>query len=116
MSRHRGRRKHVPQRTCVACRAVTGKREMVRIVRTPEGAIVIDETGKRNGRGAYLCPQLSCWETALDRKSLDRALNTEITAEAKAQLMEYTIGLPQPLPAETPSHQEEAAKGVGQDE
>jgi predicted RNA-binding protein YlxR (DUF448 family) len=88
---------------------------LVRIVRTPEGAVVVDETGKLNGRGAYLCPQLSCWETAVDRKALDHALNTRITAEAHARLMEYAAGLPQPLTAEAEHHQE-AAKGVGQDE
>lgn len=73
----RGRRKHVPQRTCVICRTVHGKRELVRLVRTPEGQLVIDKTGKQNGRGAYLCRQRSCWEAALTGQQLGKALKME---------------------------------------
>ena len=116
MSRRPRRRKHVPQRTCVACRTGRAKRELVRVVRTPEGAVVVDETGKRNGRGAYLCPRMSCWEIAIEHKHLERALNVEVTTEAQAQLMEYAAGLPQPLTAEDRQHDEEAVKGVGQHE
>jgi predicted RNA-binding protein YlxR (DUF448 family) len=85
---------------------------LVRIVRTPEGAIVIDETGKRNGRGAYLCSQMSCWERALERRHLERALKVKLTTEAQAQLAEYAAGLPQPLSTE-PMSVEDAAEGVG---
>ena len=116
MSRRPRRRKHVPHRTCVACRTGRAKRELVRVVRTPEGAIVIDETGKRNGRGAYLCRQTSCWKTAISHRHLERALNTEVPAEAQAQLMEYAAGLPQPLTAEDTPLYDTAAKGVDQDE
>ena len=91
------RRKHVPQRTCVACRTVRGKRELVRTVRTPEGAIVVDETGKRSGRGAYLCRQRSCWETALAQRRLEQALKVALTAENETLLREYATGLPQSL-------------------
>lgn len=73
-----GRKKHVPQRTCVVCRAVQSKRALVRLVRTPEGQVVIDKTGKLNGRGAYLCNQRSCWEAALTGKQLGKALKVEI--------------------------------------
>ncbi|MFS8640208.1 MAG: YlxR family protein, partial [Symbiobacteriaceae bacterium] len=52
--------KHVPQRTCIGCRAVRPKRELLRIVRTPEGEILFDPSGRRAGRGAYLCPSASC--------------------------------------------------------
>ena len=58
-------RKHVPQRTCVGCGLVQGKREMVRVVRTPEGQVQVDPTGKRNGRGAYVHQTRSCWDAAL---------------------------------------------------
>jgi len=116
VGRRRQRRKHIPQRTCVACRTSRPKRELVRVVRTPEGSIVIDPTGKRNGRGAYLCAQRSCFELALARKHLERALEVAIPAEAQAELMEYAAGLPQPLAAEDNQHYEEAAKGVGQHE
>ena len=67
-------RKHVPQRTCVGCREVGGKRQLVRLVRTPEGKVEIDETGKRRGRGAYLCRRRSCWEIALQKGRLEQAL------------------------------------------
>lgn len=91
------RRKHVPQRTCVACRTVRGKRELVRIVRTPEGTVMVDETGKRSGRGAYLCRQRSCWEAALARRQLEHALKVALTVDDEALLREYAAGLPQSL-------------------
>jgi hypothetical protein len=87
------RRKHTPQRTCVACRAVRPKRELVRIVRTPEGSVVVDETGKQNGRGAYLCRTRACWETALSEGLLKRALRANVTEETKAHLREYAANL-----------------------
>ena len=103
MGKRPQRRKHVPQRTCVACRTARPKRELVRIVRLTapgdEGTVIVDETGKRNGRGAYLCRQRGCWETALARRQLERALKVTITAETAARLREYAAGLPQLLAA-----------------
>jgi len=99
MSKRSRRRKHVPQRTCVACRTGRPKRELVRIVCTPEGAVTVDETGKRSGRGAYLCRQRACWEMALAQQRLGFALKTTLTPEAEAQLREYAAGLPHPPPA-----------------
>jgi predicted RNA-binding protein YlxR (DUF448 family) len=81
-----GRRKHSPQRTCIVCRQVRNKRELVRLVRTPEGELVIDETGKRNGRGAYLCRQSACWEAALRGNQLSKALKMEIGEREKEML------------------------------
>ena len=78
MSRKAGRRKHVPQRTCVSCREILPKRSMVRIVRTETG-ITIDPTGKISGRGAYLHDRLSCWENGL-RGPLEKALKIKITS------------------------------------
>jgi len=98
MGKRSQRHKHVPQRTCVACRTVRPKGELVRIVRTPEGAVMVDETGKRNGRGTYLCRQRGCWETALARRQLERALKTTLTTETEAQLWEYAAGLPPSSP------------------
>lgn len=83
----------MPQRTCIACRTVRPKRELVRVVRTPESDVAVDETGKRNGRGAYLCPRRACWETALSRGLLNRALRTNLTEEAEAQLADYAANL-----------------------
>jgi predicted RNA-binding protein YlxR (DUF448 family) len=81
------RRKHVPQRTCIGCRQVQNKRDMVRLVRTPEGKLVIDETGKQNGRGAYLCRQQSCWETVLKGNQLANALKMDIEEEDRKRLL-----------------------------
>jgi len=88
------RRKHAPQRTCVACRQVKHKRELIRIVRSPSGEIAVDETGKKSGRGAYLCPNGACWEVALTKKRLEHALNTEITTEEKEVLWQHSHSLP----------------------
>lgn len=71
------RPKHVPQRTCIACRRTEGKRGLIRIVRDSEGRVSIDSTGKRAGRGAYLCHEPACWEQALRRHALERALRVE---------------------------------------
>lgn len=90
-------KRHIPERTCVACRRQRPKREMVRIVRTPEGAVVIDRTGKLSGRGAYLCRELSCWEAGLRRESLARALKTSLTASDRAALEAYAAGLREEL-------------------
>ena len=65
------------------------KREMVRLVRTPEGELVIDETGKRNGRGAYLCRQPSCWDAALKGRQLGKSLKMEIGEREINVLRQY---------------------------
>lgn len=75
------RQKHVPIRTCVACRETGAKRGLTRIVRDPQGEVAIDPTGKRNGRGAYLCDKPACWDRALATPLLARALNTDIAPE-----------------------------------
>jgi predicted RNA-binding protein YlxR (DUF448 family) len=71
------RPKHVPVRTCVACRRTDAKRGLFRLVRDAEGRVAIDPTGKRAGRGAYLCHDPACWEQALKRRGLERALRIE---------------------------------------
>lgn len=86
-------RKHVPQRTCIGCRQIRSKREMMRIVRTPDGGVEIDETGKRSGRGAYLCRRQECWEVALKKEGLEYALKTSLTDEERAALQEFAQGL-----------------------
>ncbi len=73
------------------------KREMLRVVRTPAGAVEIDLTGKLAGRGAYLCRQKSCWEQALKRRSLDHALKFALDAATQAKLIEYIQTLPTQL-------------------
>ncbi len=81
--------KHVPQRTCVGCRTTSGKREFVRVVRTADGAVEVDPTGRRNGRGAYLCTRPECWDEALKKDRLARALRTAVAPEAQAELQRY---------------------------
>jgi len=91
--RKTGKRRHIPQRTCVGCRDILPKRSMVRIVRGPQG-VVIDPTGKQAGRGAYLHVQRSCWESGL-KGALASALKTEITPEERERLMNYAVSLPE---------------------
>lgn len=80
------RRKHVPQRTCIVCRQVMPKRELIRIVRTPEGHVEVDRRGKKSGRGAYLCQDMACWQKMIQGGQLERALKTAISVEAKQAL------------------------------
>jgi predicted RNA-binding protein YlxR (DUF448 family) len=87
------RPRHIPQRTCVACRRTTAKRELVRVVRTVEGGVEVDPTGKRSGRGAYLCPTPDCWRLAVQKGRLDRALKTSVSARDKEALLQYAQAL-----------------------
>ncbi len=87
-------RKHVPQRTCVACRETDAKRALIRLVRTDTGRVDIDPSGKRNGRGAYLCLQPACWDLALKRRMIQRALRIdELHADDRTALLEFMRGL-----------------------
>lgn len=79
-------KKHRPQRTCIVCRQTRDKRDLMRVVRTPDGQVIIDLTGKANGRGAYLCSQQSCWEKGLQKKLLTNALKTTLSATDIAML------------------------------
>jgi len=73
------RRRRTPQRTCIACRSTSDKRQLVRIVRTPDGRVLPDATGKADGRGAYLCRNIDCWEQATANRLLDRALRVTVS-------------------------------------
>jgi predicted RNA-binding protein YlxR (DUF448 family) len=88
------RPKHIPQRTCVACRQVAGKRALIRIVRTPTG-VVVDPTGKQAGRGAYLHPVQSCWAIVLRGNRIDQALHTKLSAQDRQALVEFMQTLPE---------------------
>jgi predicted RNA-binding protein YlxR (DUF448 family) len=87
-------RKHIPVRTCVACRQTGDKRTLVRLVRTPAAGIQVDVTGKLAGRGAYLCRDRSCWDQALRSQSLSRALKTTISTEELKALEAFAAALP----------------------
>lgn len=73
--------KKIPMRQCLGCREMKPKRELIRVVRSPEGAISIDLQGKANGRGAYICPDTQCLKKAIRAKALARALEVEIPQE-----------------------------------
>ena len=87
-------RKHIPQRTCVGCGQVQGKREMVRVVRTPEGRVEVDLTGKRNGRGAYLHKARSCWDAAITGGRLAHALKVILLDPDRQALEVFAVSLP----------------------
>ena len=91
MSKKQPRRsKHIPQRTCIVCREKFDKRRLTRIVRTPDEGVVVDFTGKRNGRGAYLCDRLSCWDSAVERTQLlNQALMTEVTIAERKEIASH---------------------------
>ena len=81
--------KHVPQRTCLACRKVKDKRELIRLVRISEGRVEVDTGGKKAGRGAYLCRARECWEIGLKGSRLEYALRTNLTQDNREQLIKY---------------------------
>jgi uncharacterized protein len=93
--------KHVPMRTCIACRESKPKRELLRVVRTPDGHVQLDATGKKAGRGAYLCAKLSCWEIALKRKRLESEFEVVISPEDREALDAFVATLPTDDPAPT---------------
>ncbi len=82
--------KKIPMRMCVGCREMKEKRELIRIVRTPEGETVLDSTGKRSGRGAYICRQVECLRRAIRQKQLERQLEITLTPEITEALLAET--------------------------
>jgi predicted RNA-binding protein YlxR (DUF448 family) len=82
----------IPLRICVGCRGKKPKKELVRIVRTPEGAVMLDPTGKKSGRGAYICPQKDCLQKALKGKRLEKNLEQTISQEVIDQLSSWLEG------------------------
>ncbi len=78
--------KKIPMRTCMACGEAKPKKELARIVKTPDGGILYDATGKVNGRGAYICKNTDCLNKAQKSKRLEHALETQISKEIFADL------------------------------
>lgn len=93
------RPKHIPERTCVACRsrqvgdAKQPKRNLIRLVRSPQGDVSVDLTGKKSGRGAYLCSNPVCWQVGLAKGVLERALKTALTQQDRVALQAYATTL-----------------------
>ena len=73
--------KKIPMRQCLGCREMKPKRELIRVVRSPEGEVSLDFKGKMPGRGAYVCPNAECLKKAVRSKALERALSIEIPEE-----------------------------------
>lgn len=86
------KRKHTPQRLCVACQEAAGKRGLIRVVRTAD-SVEIDLSGKLPGRGAYLHSRIDCWQKALESNLIARSLRTKVSAEAIQQLTQFSATL-----------------------
>ncbi|MBR2131172.1 MAG: YlxR family protein [Oscillospiraceae bacterium] len=83
--------KKIPQRQCLGCREMKNKKDLIRVVRSPEGAISLDFKGKLPGRGAYVCPDSLCLAKARKSRALERAFSTSIPAEVY-ELLERQMG------------------------
>jgi len=87
-------RKHMPQRTCIACRQTQNKRNLIRLVFSVNN-IEIDPKGKKPGRGVYLCPYRGCWEMGLKGNRIEYTLHARLGAENRQMLVEYGRSLPE---------------------
>ena len=76
----------IPMRQCVGCREMKSKKEMIRVIKTPEDEIIIDATGRKNGRGAYICPSRDCLAKAIKSKGLERSFKMSIPTDVYDQL------------------------------
>jgi len=85
--------RHIPHRTCVACGKVEPKRRLIRLVRISGGGVEIDSSGRKVGRGAYLCPASECWEMGLKKGRLEHVLRATLTQDNREQLIRYGQGL-----------------------
>lgn len=94
------RPKHIPQRTCIACRLTDAKRRLIRIVRDQSGRVAIDPTGKKSGRGAYLCDNPACWVQALKRQSLVRALRVDALSPEDLEALQQFVATLAPVTPE----------------
>ena len=90
---HAGSIKRVPQRTCIACRQVKAKKDLIRIVKTNDEGVAVDANGKKPGRGAYLCRTKECWENGLKGNRLEYVMRTTLTREDLQRLKEYAAKL-----------------------
>ena len=78
----------IPQRQCLGCREMKNKKDLIRVVRSPEGEISLDFKGKKPGRGAYVCPQTECLKKARKSRALERAFSAQVPPEVYEQLEE----------------------------
>jgi predicted RNA-binding protein YlxR (DUF448 family) len=80
--------KKIPMRKCVGCGEMKEKKEMIRVLKTPEDEIILDTTGRANGRGAYICNSADCLAKAIKNKGLERSLKSQIPEDVSARLKE----------------------------
>lgn len=85
------RKKKIPMRKCLGCNEMRPKKEMMRVVRSPEGNVSIDLKGKASGRGCYVCPNIECLDKALKGKRIESALETEINEDIISLLREHIL-------------------------
>ena len=81
------KQKKIPERRCIGCQGTFSKKELIRVVRSPEGEVSIDFTGKKSGRGAYICKNETCFKKAKKSGAIHRALEVEITDELHDELL-----------------------------
>lgn len=81
-----GKTRKIPQRMCIGCRNMKNKKDLIRVVRTPQGDIDLDTQGKKPGRGAYICADLQCFKKAIKSKGLEKALDKSIPSEVIAHI------------------------------
>ena len=92
--------KKVPMRMCVGCREMKPKKELLRVVRSPEGEVSFDLTGRKSGRGAYICADEACLARAIKQKQLERAFSAPISEEVRQQLTSQIASIPKPASEE----------------
>ena len=86
--------RHIPERTCIACRQSREKKHLIRLVHTKDGVVEVDLSAQKLGRGAYLCPKRDCWELGLRGSRLEYALRVKLTRDKRQALMSYAGELP----------------------
>ena len=85
--------KKIPLRQCIGCGEMKGKKEMIRILKTETEGIVLDATGRKNGRGAYICPRMECFQKAVKNKGLERSFKMPVPKEVYESLEKEMIGI-----------------------
>ena len=90
--------KKIPSRMCVGCREMKPKRDLLRVVRSPEGEITLDLTGKKSGRGAYVCPSEACFARAVKQKQLERQLEAPVSEEVRQAIQAQIRALAERVP------------------
>lgn len=85
--------KKIPLRQCIGCGEMKAKKELIRVIKTPEENIIIDATGKKNGRGAYICKSIDCFSKAVKSRGLERSLKVNIPREVYEELERELSGL-----------------------